>query len=674
MLRRHRQTSLVCPLCWLPLLLLADVAAAADPPPPDIPALIAAAGSTDDHPAANIVVALDLTEIDVEPSGLSHVSNRTVTKILTARGAVAQGFQRFDFDPATQLIEVRRVAIHRAGGDVEEIDTAGLVDVEAPAHSIYWGARLLGLDLPRLRPGDAVEIETYRKGFQIAYLAQEAGQGDDDESKYIPPLRGHYYDVVLFQATHPIVDKRYTLRTPRSMPVQYSVYNGEVEAEQTFDADHFTYRFRKRDVPAASREWRSPGLSDYAPKVVLATVADWGAKSRWFEEVNRRQFDSNDEIDAKVAEITDGLGSDEEKIAAINHWVAQNIRYCGLNMGQGEGYTLHSGEMIFRERSGVCKDIAGMSITMLRAAGYEVYPAMTMAGARVERTPADQFNHCVAALRRDDGSFEMLDPTWIPYSRYNWSRAEGEQHYVIGTPAGEDLTAIRPFTADENALVIDIEGRLDETGKLTARIELDTRGYADTRLRRTVGSNPRDAVVPALQAWLAHLAPAARLVKYRFGDPVDWDTAMVLTVEFEIDGYAAVGERVVSWRPLGSRLVMGNLSGMVRFAHDDLPAERKTPTLLWAAQEIRLRERIEVPRGFTVAPPEDPVVAGCETGAGFCDFTWSGDGRRLTLDGRVQATDRTVQVEDWPDFQAAVTAFEELGGTWLTARRKGGRS
>ena len=44
-------------------------------------------------------------------------------------------------------------------------------------------------------------------------------------------------------------------------------------------------------------------------------------------------------------------------------------------MGKGEGYTLHTGEMIYNDRSGVCKDKAGIAITMLRAAGYTVLEA-----------------------------------------------------------------------------------------------------------------------------------------------------------------------------------------------------------------------------------------------------------------------------------------------------------
>ena len=117
-------------------------------------------------------------------------------------------------------------------------------------------------------------------------------------------------------------------------------------------------------------------LDDCVPKLVIATLEDWFAKARWFHEVNEPQFDADDDIRAKVAEITEGLKTDDEIIAACTHWVADNIRYYGTKQGGAcEGYTLHDSRVTFRDRGGVCKDKAGMLVTMLRVAGYEVYPA-----------------------------------------------------------------------------------------------------------------------------------------------------------------------------------------------------------------------------------------------------------------------------------------------------------
>jgi transglutaminase-like putative cysteine protease len=152
----------------------------------------------------------------------------------------------------------------------------------------------------------------------------------------------------------------------------------------------------------------------------MATAMSWEAKSRWFFDVNSDQFEVTPAIQEKVDEILKDQGltraDEERKAKALLHWVAQNIRYSGQTMGEGEGFTLHTGDMIFEQRSGVCKDIAGMLVTMMRAAGMDSYAAMTMAGSRIDEVPADQFNHCVTALKLEDGTFRMYDPTWVPFN------------------------------------------------------------------------------------------------------------------------------------------------------------------------------------------------------------------------------------------------------------------
>ncbi|MFH1844961.1 MAG: DUF3857 and transglutaminase domain-containing protein [bacterium] len=667
----HRHRHLFSLICWLLCLLLSGPATPFAAEPTDLRDLIAATGDSEDYPDADVVIVFDRTEVDVEDSGLSHVVNRRLTKILTDRGAGDQGFQRFDYDPASQAIEVRHVTIWRADGGEETVDLTRLVDVTAPGHAIYWGARMLGLSLPRLQVGDAVEIETYRKGFQIAYLGEN---GAEDDSRYIPPMRGHYYDVILFQTDAPMREKTYTLRSRRDKPVQYSVYNGEVFAASTFDDSLYTYRFWAEDCPAHTREWRSPGVSDYVPKVVLATVQDWQEKSRWFYTVNDNQFADNPDIRAKVAEITDGLKDDEEIISAINHWVAQEIRYCGLSMGEGEGFTLHPGDMIFAERSGVCKDIAGMTITMLRSAGYEVYPAMTMAGSRVERIPADQFNHCVAALRRDDGSFLMLDPTWIPFAMSDWSRAEGEQHFVIGSPEGEDLMQTAAYSAEDNLVQLRIETRLHEDGELTGTVDLVGEGYSDTRIRRSIGFVPKHQIEQRLSEWLTSLGPGAELLEYEYGDHRDFSRPCRLELKFRLPGYARAGRTTLCWQSCAADLIFNGFGGLFRFAVADLPDERQTPTLIWYPQQVQISERIELPKGFQVTEPDEPWHGGDGDGIAACSLACSGNKNKLEISGTVTVRQRTIPAADWSTFKQTLDSLYESGQTFLVATRKGGRS
>ena len=65
-----------------------------------------------------------------------------------------------------------------------------------------------------------------------------------------------------------------------------------------------------------------------------------------------------------------------------------------------------------------CKDIAGTLISFLRMAGFEAYPAMTMAGSRVESSPADHFNPVSYTHLRWRAHANLLFSNWLNYFVY----------------------------------------------------------------------------------------------------------------------------------------------------------------------------------------------------------------------------------------------------------------
>lgn len=644
--------------------------------PARLSGLIAAAGTSDDHDGADVVTVFDSTRVVVEDSGLSHRRQRTLRKALTPEGALALGSLRCDYDPASNTIEILGVRVHRADSSCVEIDPALAVDAAAPAHMIYWGARMKVLELPRIEVGDAVEVETEKMGFQIAYLAEY----DEDLERYIPPMRGHFYDVVLFQKPEPLKHIHYELVLPREKPAQYSVYNGEIRSALAFTDSTLVYRWWLDDQPAIEYEPFEPDASDFVTKIVLATVPDWPEKSRWFHEVNDPVFAWNDEIAEKVAELTRGLKSDEERMAALLHWVADNIRYSGLSMGEGEGYTIHPGIMTWEDRCGVCKDIAGMLVTMLRAAGYTTYPVMTMAGARVETIPADQFNHCVVAVPRPGGGFVMLDPTWAPLSRQIWSHAEGEQHYVIGSPEGEDLSAIRSFAPEENLLAVRFRTTLAEDGELRGEVTLEGSGYMDARLRNGLAAwaEPEWHVYAARA--LSGISPVVEVTESEFGDYQDYGRPMRMRLGFRVPGYAAINDSTIDLALPSARF----LAGSRRFLRIiDLPAveERRHPALFWAtgtievAEELRLPERVSW-RGELPSQDLDREAAAYRASVRTGDGDGAGRGaagtprgEALSVDQKLVLKRRTVPPEEWDGIAAVSDSLKSFASARLHAVR-----
>ncbi|PLX01691.1 MAG: transglutaminase, partial [Marinilabiliales bacterium] len=481
----------------------------------NIPDLIKKAGCSKDFPNADLLMVFDSTDVDVQESGLSYVNNHTLYKVLTTSGAKKLNIIKFGYDPLSAYIDIVGVTVYRKDGTVEKIDVSKVYDYPAPARMIYWGASEKMVEVGRLEPGDAVEVFMFKKGYTYALLY------DDEDEQYIPPMRGHYYDIVPFWSSDPLLVKYYSVAVPEEKLIQYRFYNGEAESSVLLEGDKIRYTFIKKDIMPIPRESRMVDMSDIAPKLLISTSPNWEAKSLWFYGVNEDygSFNSTPEIDKKVGEILADAVDEMDSITLLTHWVADEIRYSGISMGVGEGYTLHSGDMNFTDRCGVCKDKAGMLITMLRAAGFESYPAMTMAGSRIDYIPADQFNHSVTVVKLKNGKYKLLDPTWVPFLRELWSSAEQQQNYLMGLPEGADLMET-PISPTENHFFrITGNSEISKDGTLSGEFLLTAEGQSDAAIRRMFTGNYISEWGKSVEEELLSISPQAKIIKMDFGEP-----------------------------------------------------------------------------------------------------------------------------------------------------------
>jgi transglutaminase-like putative cysteine protease len=664
------------------LLLLGGVPvlSAADLPPGDKPApdafsRLSDAGCSDDHPGADHIIVLSEAVNKVKPSGVTYVDGYDLVKVLTVRGCRERSVLDWRYDPQSSYVEVSEVNILRDGERLP-VDVTQVHDLPAPQAAIYWRDRIKTLQLPRLKVGDGIEVVTFRKGFTYALLQDGGGtaggsEAPDDE-RYIPPMPGEYFDIVRFTESTPVIEKRYVLRLPAEKRLHAEVYNGALYSSVTYDTDFTTYAWWGLDLPALVHEPSQPDASDFVPKVVMATAESWEAKSRWFFDVNRDQFEVTPAIREKVDEILQeaGLtGADEEKKAkALLHWVAQNIRYSGQTMGEGEGFTLHSGEMIFDQRSGVCKDIAGMLVTMMRAAGMDSYAAMTMAGSRIDEVPADQFNHCVTALRLDDGTFRMYDPTWVPYNNNIWSLLETEQHYLVGTPEGETLSRIRYSPPEESPLRVVHEAELDEDGTLSGTFRLEGSGAIDGRLRRMVSGTRKQDLAGRVARLLSAIGPGVQKVEVEHHRPDDFGGDMWVEFSYRLTGFArpvAGGLEFVS-----PAMAMAVSDGsLFRGGSSAWPEQRETDLFLYFTQLVDLRETIELPGGMKLAATEAPDPVD-ETYAAF-SAELAQKGRDLKITSRAEVRRRQIPPDGYAGFRAAMTAARDWAGQTIRVAKEG---
>ncbi|MCF8217693.1 MAG: DUF3857 and transglutaminase domain-containing protein [Bacteroidales bacterium] len=597
------------------------------------------------------VTVFDSTTVDVQPSGLSYVNIHKLIKINTVKGAKQNHTVRFDYDPLSAFVRIDEAIIHRATGETEKIDTSLVKDYPAAARMIYWGARKKMIPVGRLNPGDKIEVKMFRKGFTYALLQQE-------DDRYVPPMRGHYYDIVEFWSDQPIKEKVYQVYAPKEKPLQYEFYNGEVGVSSRFIDSQIVYTFTKKDIFPIQREPHMVALTNIAPKLLLTTSPDWEAKSVWFYNVNEDygSFETTPEITQKTKEILEGADSELDSISRLTHWVADEIRYSGISMGEGEGYTLHKGETIFRDRIGVCKDKAGMLITMLRAAGFESYAAMTMAGSRIEDIPADQFNHSITVVKMSDGSWKILDPTWVPFVRELWSSAEQQQNYLLGLPEGSDLKKTPVSDPENHYFNLTLNTTLNSNGTLSGTLHLEAEGQSDAAIRGFFTRNPVSKWYAYVERQITGVDPAAKIKSLDYGDPYDYSNPIQINIEFEIPHYATQANGKLYVNPLSTQpLFMAanyhrNFSGNIK--------ERKYAFKDRCSRLVTIKETMQLPANISTAKVPDDAEG--RSSAADYNLSYQQKNNTLVMSQRLSFKKRVYKASEWPGYKNAIMAQKKF--------------
>lgn len=648
----------------------------------------------DETSKAKDYILYDSTIVDVQETGLTYVVKHQLTKILSDQSALEFRQVAFDYEPLSAYVKVLSAKIYRKDGSIEVLDSNDFIDIAAPARMIYWGARKLIINFGRLEKGDAIETKIFRKGFTYALLTSP-----EDDERFIPPMRGHFYDIIEFWSSTYIKEKVYELLLPPTKTIQYEFFNGEVEHFVHFPTDKhkekvttnpFTktngfaskaslknyiqkdnkniYLWKMDDITPFKAESNMTAYSDVAPKLLISTSKDWYAKSKWFYKVNEDygSFESTPEIKKKVDELLKGVTDEMEKISLLTHWCAENIRYSGISMGKGEGYTLHKGDMTFKDRCGVCKDKAGMLITMLRAAGFESYAAMTQAGSNIERIPADQFNHSITVVKLSDGTWSLLDPTWVPGVRELWSSAEQQQGFLMGLPEGADLMYTPVSPAENHFWKMDVKSILTEKGTLTANIIITAEGQSDANVRRGLKGyvSFREEYFPSL---IAESYPQAIIKSVAYPDIEDISKPIEVKLSIEIPDFALINGNKMTIVPFAAFNPFNDYYNAPEYYVNTNIEERKYGFKIGFSRQIEIHETMLIPDGFKISGT--PETFEQKDAASSLKIAYSNEAKQLDFVLKHIMNKRLYDKEDWNIFRSNLIKRQSVGNSPVTIQK-----
>ena len=386
---------------------------------------------------------------------------------------------------------------------------------------------------------------------------------------------------------------------------------------------------------------KDPALRDenepHLPPVAWTNFHSWAEVGAWYRSMEGTRTDPDDDIRAKVKELTAGKSTEEEKARAIYGYVGPQIRYIGVAFGIGR-YQPHQASEVLSNQYGDCKDKTTLLISMLSAANI---PAdAVLIGAGIAFNPdvpsPGSFNHAIN-LAHVDGKPVWLDATAevAPY-RLLLPQIRGRQALVIpltGDAHIETTPKDLPFPAIER---FDAIGSLDDKGTSHSHLTLDLRGDSEVVFRSTVRSVSPAQWDELMQKISQAMGYAGKVTNARFSRPDD--TAAPFHIDYDYER-----EKSGDWDTLRiiPQLAPVGLSDVDDKDPPVSPIEIGQPHVEISHAAMKL------PSGWSA---ELPAAIHAHAAFANLDKTYKFENGTLTTDRRFEVLTDKVPAADWKTY------------------------
>jgi len=246
-------------------------------------------------------------------------------------------------------------------------------------------------------------------------------------------------------------------------------------------------------------------------------------------------------IRQKVAELIAGEEQLDEKIKTIYEFVASEIRYVAIELGQG-AYQPYAASDVFRYRYGDCKDKTTLLVAMLRNIGVEAYQAL-ISPAPGKETDLDmpsiaQFSHVIVAIPSGDGNYIWLDPT-VSTCRYGDLPAgdQGRKAFIIGDSAGEFVDTPL-YSSEANKIISNSEIAILQDGSIKGWEQTTANGQADMYMRAVYRLIKPNKIKETLESILNQRYPGMKIENFSLSNLDNMEIPVEIKISFVCPDYA----------------------------------------------------------------------------------------------------------------------------------------
>lgn len=445
------------------------VVTAAGDPSVDDDTIYSLAAEPEDYPDESSLLLLDDGIVRFEPDGTGSRTLRQVQQALRKDAVDALGELRVRYDASRESFTLNWARVLDRHGRVVAAEPLHVEELDAPvptAAPVYSEIKIVRISLGGLAEGGLVDWS-----YTIRTLK--------------PAMPGDFWFPWFVNTGTPVRLSRLLVDVPEGF--QPGLWTQNMPAASTESSGHGR-RVRSwsfAEVPGFEPELLAADSDGIRERMIVAGHLEWKDVAAWYAGLARDRYEVPDSLRQRLTGLVRDAASLRDSLEAVYRWVAQDIRYVSIALGDG-GYQPRLPAEVAESRSGDCKDKATLFIALARLMGLEADPVLVRTAGPIypDLPSARQFNHMVAAVRLD-GEWRYLDLT-SPITPFEITPPglQGHRGLMVVDDSTARIVEIPRAPASENVVLERITGTLDSSGTFRGIVAEQARGPAQLGLRR----------------------------------------------------------------------------------------------------------------------------------------------------------------------------------------------
>lgn len=556
-----------------------------------------------------------------------------VVQVKSQAGILQFGNLPIPYESRNQKVAFTYIRIRKPDGSVVETPSAYTQDMPAGVTlqaPMYSDLHIKQVPVTNLNPGDTLMYQYKIDQFQ-------------------PEVPNQFWLALNFFKAGIVLEQHIEIRVPASKHVQ--VESAEVQPTIHREGDVTVYDWKTSHLHPEPNDRKSLALKvDEKPSIQLTTFENWQQVGDWYRTLQSSRVVVTPAIRQKEEELTKGLTTDDAKQRAMYSYVATQFRYIGLSFGIGR-YQPHSADEVLQNKFGDCKDKHTLFAALMKAAGYDVSPALIGSATKLDESIPypGQFDHLISLLRQGDKE------TWLDTTE------EVAPYGMLASPLRDKMALVMPATGPPKlertpmnppfpeANNFTMKSVLGSDVVLTGHADLTARGDLELLLRAGFHLTPQDDWTKLGQNVSYLLGFSGDVSNVQADNPDDTSKPFHISYDYTRKDYSGNDGKQIT-PPLPPAI----------FTLSELDPQPKDPIVLGAPGIRDYRATVEMPKGSVVTLPADVDIV-----TSFAEYRDSASVKDGVLSAQRIFTIKLAKlpVDQWQEylkFEKAVQARENL--------------